>query len=81
MAVKTDYKVGDKVVLVAEEMHKLYPQYYPKVGTVGTVIINDKMDIAVKWEKGSTSKDDTWFADYISVIPAEEYLRKKEIRE
>lgn len=77
MAVKTDYKVGDKVVFVAEEKHKEYPQYYPKVGTVGTVTINGGTNVEVKWEKGSTSKGDTWFADYISVIPAEEYYKKE----
>ena len=77
MTVKTDYEVGDKVVFVAEEKHKEYPQYYPKVGTVGTVTINYKKSVEVKWEKGSTSKDDTWLADYISVIPAKEYFKKK----
>lgn len=79
MAVKRDYKFGDKVVFVAEEKHKEHPEYYPKVGTVGMVTINDKdfESIWVKWKKGSTSKYDTWIADYIWVIPAEEYFKKE----
>ena len=38
MAVKTDYKVGDKVVLVDGDMHGMFPEFYPEVGTVGTVL-------------------------------------------
>lgn len=76
-AVKRDYKVGDKVVFVDGTMHSVCPLCYPEVGTVGTVTINDKECVKVKWEKASTSKDDTWFADYISVIPAEEYFKKE----
>ena len=77
MAVKRDYKVGDKVVFISEKKHKEFPNIYPEVGTVGTVTKNDKECVKVKWEKVSTSKDDTWFADYISVIPAEEYFKKE----
>lgn len=77
MTVKTDYKFGDKVVFVAEEKHKEHPEYYPKVGTVGTVTINGTKCVEVKWKKGSTSQHDTWVADHIWVIPAEEYYKKE----
>lgn len=77
MAVKRDYKVGDKVVFVDGVMHSVCPLCYPEVGTVGTVTKNNKECVKVKWEKAPMSKDDTWFADYISVIPAEKYFGKE----
>lgn len=80
MAVKRDYKVGDKVVFVDGVMHSACPLCYPEVGTVGTVTKNNKECVKVKWEKAPMSKDDTWFADYISVIPAKEYYKKEKER-
>ena len=38
MAVKKDYKAGDKVVFISEKKHKEIPSFYPEVGTVGTVL-------------------------------------------
>lgn len=77
MAVKKDYKVGDKVIFIKKKRHEGFPHFYPEVGTVGTVIESCGVDVFVKWEKGSTSEDDTWFADYSWVIPAEEYFKKE----
>lgn len=53
MAVKTDYKVGDKVVLVDGDMHGMFPEFYPEVGTVGTVLRRVTNRALVKWKKGS----------------------------
>ena len=64
MAVKTDYKAGDKVVFISENKHKEFPRYYPEVGTVGTVVGVDRYDALVKWEKGSTSSDDHWTCEF-----------------
>ena len=58
MAVKTDYKTGDKVVFISEEEHKEFPNFYPEVGTVGTVVNVHGFVALVKWEQGSTSKGD-----------------------
>lgn len=75
--VKKDYKVGDKVIFINKRKHKEYPEYYPKVGTVGTVKATGKTDAIIKWERNSTSKDDRWWADYEWIIPAEEYHKKE----
>lgn len=72
MAVKTDYKVGDKVVLVDGDMHGMFPEFYPEVGTVGTVLGRVTNRALVKWKKGSTTKGDTWLCDYKLIIPAKE---------
>lgn len=78
MAVKTDYKVGDKVVFISENEHKEFPSYYPEVGTVGTVLGRDANTCAfVKWEKGSTSSDDHWACRFDWIIHAKEYFKKE----
>ena len=77
MAVKTDYKVGDKVVFIGGTMHDKFPLYYPEVGTVGTVVDVDRYDTLVKWEKGSTSPDDQWTCRFDWIIPAKEYFKKE----
>lgn len=78
MAVKTDYKRGDKVVFISENEHKEFPSYYPEVGTVGTVLGRDANTCAfVKWEKGSTSSDDYWACRFDWIIHAKEYFKKE----
>ena len=78
MAVKTDYKVGDKVVFISENEHKEFPSYYPEVGTVGTVLGRDADTCAfVKWKKGSTSSDDHWACRFDWIIHAKEYFKKE----
>ena len=77
MAVKKDYKARDKVVFISEKKHKVFPHFYPEVGTVGTVVNVDGCDALVKWEEGSTSKDDTWYCGFEWCIPAKEYFKKE----
>ena len=78
MAVKTDYKAGDKVVFISENEHKEFPSYYPEVGTVGTVLGRDANTCAfVKWKKGSTSSDDHWACRFDWIIHAKEYFKKE----
>lgn len=78
MAVKTDYKVGDRVVFVDGTMHGVCPLCYPEVGTVGTVLGRDANTCAfVKWKKGSTSYDDQWLCNFDWMIPAKEYFKKE----
>lgn len=77
MSVRTDYKVGDKVVFISEKNHKGFPSFYPEVGTVGTVVNVGGCGAVVKWEEGSTTEDDTWFCGFEWCIPAKEYFKKE----
>ena len=78
MAVKTDYKAGDKVVFVNKKMHEEHPQYFPEVGTVGTITgHSDDIRALVKWEEGSTSSDDQWDCRFDWIIHAKEYFKKE----
>ena len=77
MAVKTDYKVRDKVVFVDKKKHEEHPEFYPEVGTVGTVVGLGVNDVFVKWKKGSTAEDDTWHCEFDWIIPAKEYFKKE----
>lgn len=43
-----------KVRMINANMHRMYPEYYPSVGTVGTVInVDDDGTLLVEWPKGS----------------------------
>lgn len=43
-----------KVRMINANMHRMYPEYYPIVGTVGTVIkVDDDGTLLVEWPKGS----------------------------
>lgn len=51
------FGIGDKVIFTNDSYHKLFPQYYPKAGTIGTVIyINDEY-VHVQWPTGSVIAD------------------------
>lgn len=57
-------KIGDKVKFTDEKAHQEFPGFYPKPGTVGKVLENGKGNaFFIKWEEGSTSGADCWFAD------------------
>lgn len=63
-----NFKVGSKVVFIDVIHHNTDPQFYPKVGTIGTVVKDeDERFIRVQWEKGSTSEHDLWWTnrDYV----------------
>lgn len=77
MAVKTDYKVGDKVVFIEGTAHSVCPLCCPKVGTVGTVVSAGVFEVFVKWEEGSTLLDDPWFCELNWIIPAKKYFKKE----
>lgn len=77
MAVKTDYKVGDKVVFIEGTAHSVFPAFYPEVGTVGTVVSVGVFEVFVKWEEGSTLLDGHWFCELNWIIPAKEYFKKE----
>ena len=43
-----------KVRMINADRHRMYPEYYPGVGTIGTVMrVEDDGTLLVKWPKGS----------------------------
>lgn len=57
------FNVGDKVKYIGIE-HDINPQWFPIVGTIGTVIQDvDEIDCYIQWSKGSTSKEDRWYCN------------------
>lgn len=46
-------KVGDKVRFTDAKGHKDIPMFYPKVGTVGEVVITEQACAVVQWPIGS----------------------------
>lgn len=68
---------GRKVKFLSDEVHVYMPEFYPAVGTVGTVVecydnYEQKKDWKVQWPKGSTSRDGCWFCDEENVELIEE---------
>ena len=76
---ETICKVGDKVVMIDNELHYLYPEFYPTEGTQGIVVDADRYDalISVRWELGSTSRDDEWWVARHKVKLRESILKNK----
>lgn len=67
------YKPGDKVRFIDAKAHEDYPDFYPPVGTIGTVLRmfgNGVLD--VQWPTGSTTGDDRWNCHTCRVEPVEE---------
>ncbi len=68
-------KTGDKVRFINNERHITEPEYYPKGGSVGTVLDideDDKDNLYVEWPEGSTSSDDCWWCGEEDVEPVDE---------
>lgn len=68
---------GRKVKFLSNDTHMDMPEFYPAVGTVGTVVefydnYEQRKDWKVQWPKGSTSGDDCWFCDEENVELIEE---------
>lgn len=78
--------IGKKVIFTGEYAEFLYkdsPQFYPCVGTVGTIIeYADENDCFVQWPKGTTSKEDCWYAPWDCIeFYQEETVDKNYIKE
>ena len=57
------FNVGDKVKYIGTE-HDISPQWFPIVGTTGTVVEDvDEVDYYIQWPKGSTSREDRWYCN------------------
>jgi len=58
------FKVGDKVEFIDAKHHMGLPSYYPKEGTIGTVVdVCPDGTISVQWPQGSTCEDDLWWVN------------------
>ena len=66
-ATKDNVKIGSKVMMIDEESHKLLPNHYPDVGTVGIVMKVDFHIYFIQWPKGSTSENDIWCCEDIQL--------------
>lgn len=62
-AAKDNVKVGSKVRMIEETAHKGNPQWFPDVGTEGTVTEVGFHTHLIQWPKGSTSGTDEWYCD------------------
>ena len=57
------FNVGDKVRYIGKD-HRKMPEFYPKIGTIGTVVKEGgDTDWYIQWPKGSTSEEDCWYCD------------------
>ena len=57
------FNVGNKVRYIGTE-HDINSQWYPSIGTIGTVVENvDEINCYIQWTKGSTSKEDRWYCN------------------
>ena len=67
-------KKGDSVRYIDKNGHKNSPEYYPAKDVVGKVItVCSDRTCHIQWPKGSTSKDDRWYAawDNLEVLLCE----------
>lgn len=62
-ATEDNVKVGSKVRMIEETAHKGNPQWFPDVGTEGTVTEVGFHTHLIQWPKGSTSRTDEWYCD------------------
>lgn len=74
-----DCKVGMLVKFIDEAEHKDCPEYYPPVGTVGTILRVGPNDIFVRWPEGKTDKPNKWYCDAQCVEEVQELLTDHEI--
>lgn len=62
-ATKDNVKVGSKVRMIEETVHKGNPQWFPDVETEGTVTEVGFHTHLIQWPKGTTSGTDEWYCD------------------
>ena len=67
-----NYHIGDKVRFIDEEAHEKEPRCYPRVGTIGTVVMYGIGRYLIMWPKRSTSMDDVWWSYPSRIEPVEE---------
>lgn len=76
-------KIGDKVRFINKRKHRDCPDYYPRAGTVGTVIDFPRafqfpetdecgIRIYVQWPLGTTACNSRWWCDEDDIELVEE---------
>ena len=61
-------KKGDSVRYIGKNGHKNNPDYYPAKDVVGKVIrVCSDLSCHIQWPKGTTSRDDRWYADWCNL--------------
>lgn len=58
--------IGKRVVFKNDSWHKRLPEFYPTVGTIGTVIGKSQIvkdSFYIQWPKGTTSDNDEWYCE------------------
>lgn len=74
-----DCKVGKLVRWVDEKNHRECPQYYPPVGTIGTILEVTEDDILVRWPQDKTADPNEWYCDTHCVEEVQGLLTDGEI--
>lgn len=74
-------KIGDKVRFVDRKAHEQTPEYYPSVGTIGTVVKDERnpKNWKIQWPKGATSGDDRWYCGEESIELFDGKIEKDEM--
>lgn len=74
-------KIGDKVRFVDRKAHEQTPEYYPSVGTIGTVVMDEynPKDWKIQWPKGTTSGNDRWYCEEESIELFDGKIEKDEM--
>ena len=74
-------KIGDKVRFVDRKAHEQTPEYYPSVGTIGTIVMDESnpKDWKIQWPKGTTSGDDRWYCGEESIELFDGKIEKDEM--
>lgn len=74
-------KIGDKVRFVDRKAHEQTPEYYPSVGTIGTVVMDEcnPKDWKIQWPKGTTSGNDRWYCGEESIELFDGKIEKDEM--
>ena len=67
-----NYKPGDKVRFIDGTIHNRAPAFYPPVGTIGTALTVEGIDLYVQWPPETTSQNDKWYCNADQVEPVEE---------
>lgn len=60
--------VGKQVMFTNKEAHERRPEYYPRYGTVGTVLEVFVSTVLVQWPEGETFGDGSWYCDREAVV-------------